>query len=144
MNPLLTASLSVGTRSGMIIHTEKNGYYTIWFLMCVCFYFCRIKSSWKWRRRDSKLFLFNADQCGWVEYNTTFAREQFVWTVITILIWGMCRKCYHYRLQAMATSKKWSLKKGVGNFWISLKVVPYVLFSSCEGISPGNELVVTV
>ena len=34
-------------------------------------------------------------------------------------------------------------QKGVGNFWISLKVVPYVLFSSCEGIFPGIELVVT-
>ena len=34
-------------------------------------------------------------------------------------------------------------QKRVGNFWISLKVVPYVLFSSCEGIFPGNELVVT-
>ena len=43
----------------------------------------------------------------------------------------------------MATSRKRSLKKGVGNFWISLKVVPYVLFSSCEGIFPGIELVVT-
>lgn len=120
MNPVLPASLSVGTRSGMIIPKEKNGYYTIWFLMCVCFYFYRIKSSWKWWRRDSKLFLFNADQCGWVEYNTTFAREQFVWTVITILIWGECRKCCHidYRLQAMAmaTSRKWSLKKESGTF----------------------------
>lgn len=33
-------------------------------------------------------------------------------------------------------------QKGVGNFCISLKVVPYGLFSSCEGIFPGNELVV--
>ena len=137
MNPVLTASLSVGTRSGMIIHKEKNGYYTIWFLMCVCFYFYRIKSSWKWRRRDSKLFLFNADQCGWVECNTTFAREQFVWTVITILIWGVCRKCYHLETSSNCNGdlKAIIAQKGVGNFWISLNVVP--------GIFPGKELVVT-
>ena len=136
MNPVLTASLSVGTRSGMIIHKEKNGYYPIWFLMCVFSIFIEskaVESGEGETQSSSYLMLTSAAGLNIIrhlqENSLCELSLQYLFEVCVASVIIRNFKQLQRRLKAIIAQKR------VGNFWIFLKVVP--------GIFPGNELVVT-
>ena len=143
MNPVLTASLSVGTHSGMIIHTEKWLLHNSFLNVCV-FIFIEskaVESGEGETQSSSYLMLTSAAGLNIIrhlqENSLCQLSLQYLFEVCVASVVIIDFNQWQWLPQGNNRSKR------SRNFWISLKVVPYVLSASCEGIFPGIELVVT-
>ena len=134
MNPVLTASLSVGTHSGMIIHTEKWLLHNSILNVCV-FIFIEskaVESGEGETQSSSYLMLTSAAGLNIIrhlqENSLCELSLQYLFEVCVASVIITDFKQLQRRPQGNNHSKRsWELLAG-----ISLKVVPYVLFSSCE------------
>ena len=129
----------------MIIHTEKWLLYNLILNVCV-FIFIEskaVESGEGETQSSSYLMLTSAAGLNIIrhlqENSLCELSLQYLFEVCVASVIITDFKQLQRRPQGNNHSKRsWELLAG-----ISLKVVPYVLFSSCEGIFPRNELVVT-